>query len=332
MVVTLIFRRSRKGARSIEKVFELISQELADNERVRFKKIYLPLSNADPVSVVVNIFYLLVVRLTHKSDIWHITGEVNYASVVLGTNSVLTIHDTESLFGGNRLLNIYRKLLFLAVPAIAPVSLVCISNHTRKSLLSSDMFQSRNLHVIHNPLWFLENTSATSRDSKQVLFIGTKANKNLIRCIHALKDLDFSLCIVGNLSNDQTKLLLDFKIRYENYVDIDDEKLNNLYWSSAILLFPSLYEGFGLPIIEAQARGLAVITSSIPPMNEIASETNAILVDPLNVEEIRTALLRTVEENNNSKSRLEAAILNSRGYTPSVIAKKYISLYQKLMS
>jgi len=83
---------------------------------------------------------------------------------------------------------------------------------------------------------------------------------------------------------------------------IDDTTLNKLYNASDVLLFPSLYEGFGLPIIESFAAGLPVVTSDIPTIREVAGDA-AILVDPKDVDGIAECIKEAVEEREKLISR-----------------------------
>ncbi len=82
-------------------------------------------------------------------------------------------------------------------------------------------------------------------------------------------------------------------VRFPGYVS--DEELITLYQMATCLVFPSLYEGFGLPVLEAMAAGCPVITSTTSSLPEVAGDA-ALLVDPLNAQEIATAMQRLLQD------------------------------------
>jgi len=86
---------------------------------------------------------------------------------------------------------------------------------------------------------------------------------------------------------------LEGAVRFPGYVS--DEELIALYQMGMCLVFPSLYEGFGLPVLEAMAAGCPVITSTTSALPEVAGNA-ALLVDPLNAQEIATAMQRVLQE------------------------------------
>ena len=122
-------------------------------------------------------------------------------------------------------------------------------------------------------------------DKKLVLSVSTDSpRKNLPMVRKVLDGLgdDFRLVRVGTpLGNSIT------------FGGIDDETLNELYNACDVLLFPSLYEGFGLPIVEAFASGLPVVTSDIPTIREVAGDA-AVLCDPHDVEDLKSGLVRAL--------------------------------------
>ncbi len=94
-------------------------------------------------------------------------------------------------------------------------------------------------------------------------------------------------------------------------------------------LFPSTYEGFGLPVIEGQKAGRPVITSNISPLQEVAGG-GACLVDPLDIQSIRSGILQVI---NNGEYRLEIVqkgFENVKQYIPEKIAGEYIKVYQQV--
>lgn len=86
---------------------------------------------------------------------------------------------------------------------------------------------------------------------------------------------------------------LEGAVRFPGYVS--DEELIALYQMATCLVFPSLYEGFGLPVLEAMAAGCPVITSNVSSLPEVAGEA-AFLINPLNAEELSTTICRLLED------------------------------------
>ena len=102
---------------------------------------------------------------------------------------------------------------------------------------------------------------------------------------------------------------------FEHYVNCD------------IVCFPSLYEGFGMPIIEAQKVGRVVITSNLQPMCDVAGK-GAILVNPYDYLDIRKAIIQ-VTQNAELRNRLiELGIKNTEKYSPETIADLYKQIYE----
>ncbi|NCS48670.1 MAG: glycosyltransferase family 4 protein [Microcystis aeruginosa G13-05] len=107
-------------------------------------------------------------------------------------------------------------------------------------------------------------------------------------------------------------------------VGVDNEDLRALYSSATALLFPSLQEGFGWPIIEAQACGCPVITSKRPPMTEVGGEA-AIYINPTNPEEAAEIIAGRFPI---LKSLKQKGILNAQKFTADKMITSYLELYQ----
>ncbi|MBL8581784.1 MAG: glycosyltransferase family 4 protein [Rhizobiaceae bacterium] len=140
-------------------------------------------------------------------------------------------------------------------------------------------------------------------DRPYALFVGTiEPRKNLAGLLRALallrrdKNFDGRLLIVGgtgwrqgHIGEEVERLKLDATVSFAGYVS--DEELAGLYAGARFLAMPSLYEGFGFPIIEANRCGLAVLTSNVSSMPEVAGAT-AHLVDPLDERSIADGFWR----------------------------------------
>jgi glycosyltransferase involved in cell wall biosynthesis len=96
-----------------------------------------------------------------------------------------------------------------------------------------------------------------------------------------------------------------------------------------MVVFASLYEGFGLPILEAQATGRPVITSNFGAMKEAAGE-GALFVDPYSVESIRSAILRIKNEPQLREELVRKGRENVARFRPEAIARQYAEIYRSL--
>lgn len=107
-----------------------------------------------------------------------------------------------------------------------------------------------------------------------------------------------------------------------------DEEKENLLAGADIFLFPSLYEGFGFPILEAQSFDVPVITSCISSMPEIAGD-GAVLVEPHNIEEIKDAMIRILTDENLQKNLIQKGRENLKRFSWQSCAKKTLGIIIK---
>ena len=103
---------------------------------------------------------------------------------------------------------------------------------------------------------------------------------------------------------------------------LDDERLAAHYRGALALAFPSLHEGFGLPIVEAMACGTPVLTSTATAMPETAGEGNALLVDPLSVDAIAAGLDRLADDAALRARLRERGLLRARAFSWTEVAAK----------
>ena len=116
-------------------------------------------------------------------------------------------------------------------------------------------------------------------------------------------------------------------VRYLGYTS--DADLKFLYASAGALVFPSIYEGFGLPIIEAQAMGVPVVTSNLSCMPEVAGDA-ALLVDPYNVDDISGALEQVMLDEGLRQKLKASGLNNARQYSWGKTAARTLDVYSRL--
>jgi glycosyltransferase involved in cell wall biosynthesis len=116
------------------------------------------------------------------------------------------------------------------------------------------------------------------------------------------------------------------EIEYENMIELSHMEIVREYEKCDILAFASIYEGFGMPIIEAQRVGRTVLTSSCSSMPEVGGE-GACFVDPLNVSSIRDGFQRIILDEEYRESLIAAGFENAKRFDPDVIARQYLRVY-----
>lgn len=324
MKVVFIYRKPRAGAYSIEELFHTIASEL----KGRVEVIEYNVGNRS------KLFFDMLRLRQLDADIYHVTGDVNYLIPLLyGKKTVLTVHDIgHYLFGLSGIKRQLYKLLWLVLPIRNANAVTSVSLRTREHIIEQLGIKGKRIEVINNCHSVLVKpvTKMFEANRPVILQVGTKPYKNVPRLIEALKRLSCSLVLIGSLDNNIKKQLEECGISYENYVGITHEELYKEYIKCDIVSFISLGEGFGVPIIEAQAVGRPVITANIPPMCDVAGE-GACLVDPLNVSQIRKGIERIIGEPVYRKQLVESGFRNVSRYSPATISRKYLALYESLM-
>lgn len=271
----------------------------------------------------------------HQGDINHITGDVNYLALALNKRrTILTVHDCGSLQTTSGL-NYLRILWFwhwLPVRRVAVVT--AISSFTRDEVLRFTNCDSSHIRVIPDPVSaeFTPSPKAFNSDKPIILQVGTgEHNKNVCRVAEALEDIPCRLDIIGRLSERQRSVLERLRVSYTEQWNLTDQQVVEKYRECDMVVFASTYEGFGMPIVEANATGRPVVTSNIGPMPEVAGPA-ACLVDPFSPASIRDGILRVIHDAAYRDRLIAQGYENAKRFRPEVIAEQYASLYREVAS
>lgn len=327
--ILYLIRKPSPGYHSIEGLFSTIRQEV--DKQFSTSCISLIRSGAMPLTIFLNWIFFLK-KKQEKSTVVHITGDIHFMGLVTGGGSILTIHDVQSALKGNFLKKLYIKLFWFWLPAIRVRYITVISDFTKQELSRVIPFAKEKIRVIPNPVARVFRYRPATRfnaESPLILCIGTKENKNLERVIASIEGLNCRLHIIGHLSPLQLDILKKSSVKYLNSSNLSDSEIVKAYQECDLLCFPSTYEGFGMPIIEAQATGRPVITSNFGAMKEIAGES-ACLVNPYNITSIRAGIVRLIDEKEYREALIHAGLENVKRFEVGVIAKSYMKLYQEI--
>ena len=221
--------------------------------------------------------------------------------------TVVTIHDLAWKVVPNTMKPSNRLLEAMLMPrAIARAdALIAVSEATRSDISTYFADAIDRVHVVYEAPFPAPEGATISIEGSYVLAVGTQEpRKNYRRLLEAFARVTsrhpaIKLVIAGgagwrtNLRADIKSLGLDQRVLLMS--EVADDVLTSLYANCEFLAFPSLYEGFGLPLVEAMAHGKPVLTSNRSSLPEIADGA-AVCVDPLSVDAIADGLLTLLED------------------------------------
>jgi glycosyltransferase involved in cell wall biosynthesis len=259
------------------------------------------------------------VLLRERPDVYHAPHYVLPPAVPC--RSVVTIHDTIHLmfpqYLPNRAAYAYAKALMWTA-AKRSDRILTVSESSKRDILHYFRVPPEKIVVVYNALdeRFRAEPPADEiarvrqryqLDHGFVLYAGNiKPHKNLVRLIDAFEGLrkdgfeELKLLIIGDeiskwpaLRRSVHKYKLHKHVRFLGF--LSDETLAILYRLAAVFVFPSLYEGFGLPPLEAMASGTPVVASNVSSLPEVTGDA-AVLVDPYDAIDIKDGIKRVLTD------------------------------------
>lgn len=250
--------------------------------------------------------------------------------------NVITIHDFTDQLYPKSIIRRNLKYLRMKNSIMNSKAIICISENTKKDLIKYfPNIDTQMVYVIHNGKSedFKKIGQKPDSENSYVIFVGKRSGyKNFETLVKAMVLYQHKKLLVvggGDLSRKEERLLslLGYD-KFVHYKRISDKKLNELYNNAFCLVYPSLYEGFGIPVIEAQSAGCPVIASNTSSLPEILGET-AILLDEVTPSNILIAL-RYLEDENNRNKLVNLGIKNAARFTWKKMSDQYYKVYQDL--
>lgn len=191
--------------------------------------------------------------------------------------------------------------------------IISISQNTKKDLIEMLNINPGKIDVVHHGYNKPPGTKAINRWGKYILFVGSRERyKNFITFVKAIssllnKESDLKLVCVGPPFNkEELEQLKKLNIlEYTTILTVDENTLNNLYSNAQAFVYPSLYEGFGMPILEAFANNCPVCLSNTSCFPEIAGDAGAYF-DPYNAESILEVVTKVLYDNSLKNQMIKA--------------------------
>ncbi len=312
--------------KSIENIFLDVRNKMPDNIICSVKEFsYYSTGILSRLCIILEAF-------RSQKDVNHITGDIHFAAIGLKKNkTILTIHDCVMLHQSIGLKHVFLKLFWFTLPLRKCKFVTVVSQSTKNELLKYVKFPIDNIHIINVSISssFKYHEKKFNNKLPIILQVGTAINKNLERLFEAIIGINCQLNIIGVLTKSQLTFLNKFSINYVNYTDLTEEEIVEQYCNCDIVSFVSTYEGFGMPIIEANAIGRVIITSNIFSMPEVAGNA-AHLINPFDIGDIRTGFIKILNDEDYRERLIKNGLENCKRFDSQKIADSYLSLYKKI--
>lgn len=267
-------------------------------------------------------------------------------STLFKRNQIVTIHDA-AYFANPRAfsfaLSTWSRILLLNLGKIAK-RVITVSFFSKSELMQYCGFTSEKVQVIYEGKEHILQSKANPdilrnnliENQPFVLAVSSLSpNKNfvsVVRAVELLGDVDFDVVIAGGTRPNifrQAELTLSERVKYVGYVS--DEELKALYEHAACFIYPSFYEGFGLPPLEAMTCGCPVIVSKSSALPEVCGDA-ALYCDPYSPEDIANKIQQLMSDPELRKNLKQRGMERAKQFSWNQCAKEMMSVIEELNS
>lgn len=291
----------------------------------------------------------------YKSDILHCPAHV--IPIFNFTKTIVTVHDLAFKLFPSTYKYLNRVYLNWFVPLSVKKAnvIIAVSKNTKNDIIKEYNIKPEKIKVVYNGVdekfRRVKNDQMLNKirvkynlPNKFILYLGTlEPRKNINRLILAYKKY-----LINKANNDAVKLViaggkgwlynsifalvkeekLDSHVIFTGY--IDDSDIVYLYNLASIFIYPSLYEGFGLPPLEAMACGTPVITSNVSSLPEVVGDA-AIKIDPYNIDELTDAITNVLSNSNLQRELIEKGIKRAKQFSWKNTAEETLKVYREVL-
>lgn len=269
-----------------------------------------------------------------KEDIFH----SSYYRILDGAKNITTVHDFTYEYymkGVKQKLHVWQKKRAI----LNSEKIICVSENTRNDLIRFiPEVNPDKIEVVYNGVNedyyrlsdIVKIKEIPFEKGEYILFVGDRFSeyKQFKLAVEVVKKINRPLVVVGKALTKEETFLLE-GVKYQVLTGISSVLLNALYNNAHCLLYPSLYEGFGIPVIEAQKAGCPVIAGANSSIVEVIGE-GGIALQQLDVSNITDAI-KLLDKANYRNDVIEKGIDNSKRFTWDITYKKTLNIYKSLM-
>jgi len=278
-------------------------------------------------------------------DVIHEVSQINFL-FPLKAKTVITVHDIYFLINEKNLIKKFLlKLLYNYIYKRAD-KLIADSESTKKDLIKHLGLAKEKIQVIRGAVEpsfkVIQKRKSDRKKSPYILFVGTlEPRKNLERLIKAFyqfkvkTDYKHNLIMVGEkgwkyqaIFKKVKSLNLNKEVVFTGHVT--NNNLILLYNQASLLVFPSLYEGLGLPPLEAMACGCPVITSKISSLPEYCGKA-AYYINPYDTKQLTKAIVKVLADKKLKRRMVELGLAQVKKFSWKKTAKKTMLIYNSLL-
>ena len=285
-------------------------------------------------------------------DIFHgLSGELPLKWNDKTIKKIVTIHDLIFLRYPKYYSFFDRKIHFWKFKNAAAQAdlIIAISEQTKLDIIKFLKVPVNKIRVVYQGCHhsFKENQTQEFLNSVQdkfklpkefILNVGTiEERKNLLNIVKSIKNTEIPLVVVGKKKEKYFKKIERFiiKNKLQNQVffleNVSMEELAAIYKLAKIFVYPSVFEGFGIPVIESLFSGTAVITSNTSSLPE-AGGKDSLYIDANNIDDLKSKILFLWNNESERKRRVEKGLLYAQKFSDENIAKELMKVYKETIS
>ncbi len=327
-----------------------VKDRLFDNYK-RFKVVSPQNRIAKKMKSLWRSLFLVPQLKRHRIELFHgLSNELPTGIHKSGIPSTVTIHDLIFMRYPEFYKPIDRKIYFKKVKYACHVAdkVIAISNQTKHDIETFFHVPPEKVELIYQPVapvFFERQNIFLIRKKyhlpeKFILSVGTlESRKNQLALLQALhlKEIKTTVVFVGKQTTSYMAEMNRFieenemETQVKFLSNISESDLAALYQTATLSVYISVFEGFGLPVIESMACGCPVVTSSVSVLPETAGEA-AVLCNPAKVEEIAQKVAMLLEKEDFRNEIVEKGKQRAEQFHPENYAKKLISLYTEILN